>query len=427
MQYGKINISPKAQFNKLSVIPSVYLYMNTSVSRRKFLQISSLASASMMVPQFLRGFGHTPLPLSSNKILIVLQLSGGNDGLNTVIPIRNDIYFQSRPVIGIPKTDALSLTDDIGLHPSLKGLKQLYDEGFVSIINGVGYPEPNRSHFRSMDIWQTASNSDEIITNGWLGRYLDNACEGCDVHNTLAIEVDDTLSLAMKGSDKSAIAIRDIERFHRAASNDYFVKLSGHASEHQENLAGYLYKTLAETTSSADYIYNQSKTYTTTQVYPDTPLGKKMRTIGQLINANTDTRVYYVSHGSFDTHVGQKDRQQELFLRLDEALTALVADLRKNGRFEDVLIMTFSEFGRRVAQNASNGTDHGTASNMFLIGGGLKKAGMYNDIPSLTELDEGDLKYSVDFKDVYATVLDKWLMTEAKRPIVAHKGYLEFI
>ena len=191
-----------------------------SISRRKFIQLSSLASASLMVPEFLKGFEYRPAALGKGKkALVVVQLSGGNDGLNTIIPYRNDIYYKGRPQIGIKRSDVLTLTDDVGINPFLKSVKQLYDEGHVSIINGVGYPHPDRSHFRSMDIWQSGSTAGEIITSGWLGRYLDNACAGCNVHDALAIEVDDTLSLAMKGELNKAIAVRDINRFHEAAAN----------------------------------------------------------------------------------------------------------------------------------------------------------------------------------------------------------------
>ena len=399
-----------------------------SISRRKFIQLSSLASASLMVPEFLKGFEYRPAALSKgNKALVVVQLSGGNDGLNTIIPYRNDIYYKSRPKIGIQRSDALALTDDVGINPSLKNVKQLYDEGHVSIINGVGYPHPDRSHFRSMDIWQSGSTATEIVTSGWLGRYLDNACAGCNVHDAMAIEVDDTLSLAMKGENNKAIAVRDINRFHEAAANNYFKKLAAHSDEHDAHLAGYLYKTLRETTSAADYIYDQSKIYNSTQAYPDTQIGKRMKTIGSLIISGSETQVYYVSHGSFDTHVGQTDRQNRLFEQLDAALAALVSDLKTNGRFDDVLIMTFSEFGRRVAQNASDGTDHGTAGNMFFISGGLKKAGLYNDIPSLTELDEGDLIYNTDFKQVYATVLETWLQANSQDILQKKYERLTFI
>ena len=399
-----------------------------SISRRKFIQLSSFASASLMVPNFLKAFKYSPiLNNTGNKILIIVQLSGGNDGLNTVIPYRNDIYYKNRGLIGIQREKALRLTDDIGINPAFSKVKELFDDGKVSIINGVGYPHPDRSHFRSMDIWQSGSTSGEIITSGWIGRYLDNACDQCNIHNSLAIEMDDTLSLAMKGEDKKAIAVKDIDKFHQAASNTYFKKIATHEDEHEAKLAGYLYKTLRETTTAADYIYDKSKMYSSAQTYPDTQIGKRLKTIGSLIVSGVDTRVYYVSHGSFDTHVNQTERQNKLFEQLDDALSALVDELKNNGRFDDVMIMTFSEFGRRVAQNASNGTDHGTAGSMFFIGGGLKRAGLYNDIPDLSDLDDGDLKYSVDFKQIYATILDNWLLSDSKNILGKKYDRMSFI
>lgn len=364
----------------------------------------------MLVPRFLKAFELPQSLPAGYKRLVVIQLSGGNDGLNTVIPYRNDIYYGSRPKLGIQRDAALSLTDDVGLHPALHNVKALYDAGYVTILNGVGYPEPNRSHFRSMDIWQTGSSANELRTNGWLGRYLDAAGDSLPAP---AVEVDDTLSLSLKGARRNGLAVQKIEEFYKAANTPLFRSLAAHRAVHAAGPASYLYQTLAETTSAADYIYAQSKMYTPTQTYPDTPLGKRIKTIGTLINSVADTRVYYASHGSFDTHVGQEKRQEKLLAELDGALAALVADLQQSGRFKDTLIMTFSEFGRRVAQNASNGTDHGTASCMFLLGGSLKKAGLYNPIPDLNDLDNGDLKYSIDFKDVYATILKQWLDADA--------------
>ena len=398
-----------------------------ALSRRKFIQLSSLATASLMVPEFLKGYQFSPISQVNNKVLVIIQLTGGNDGLNTIIPYRNDIYYNRRPNLAIKKETALSLTDELGINPALSGLKQLYDNGKISIINGVGYPEPNRSHFRSMDIWQSGSSSKENETTGWIGRYLDNTDAATNKHNAIAIEVDDALSLALKGEEKKAIAIRDVNQFHKATANSYFKQLASHEDEHNEKLAGYLYKTLRESTSAADYIFAQSKIYTPKQVYPDTAIGKRMKTVGSLIMGNTETRIYYLSHGSFDTHVNQQDRQQKLFTELDDAITALYTDVKANNKENDVLIMTFSEFGRRVAQNASNGTDHGTAGNMFFIGGGLKKPGLYNDIPNLTDLDEGDLKYQVDFRQVYTTVLDKWLEINPKEILSKKFEPLAFI
>ncbi len=397
------------------------------MNRRKFVQLSSLASASLMVPGFLKAFAAVPPALGSKK-LIVLQLSGGNDGLNTIIPFRNDIYYKSRPGIAVKSEEALRLTDEYALHPMLRGLKGFYDDGMLTLLNGVGYPQPNRSHFRSMDIWQSGSASEEIVTTGWIGRYLDGACKDCSSHNTLAIEVDDSLSLSMKGRDKKALAIRDAKAFYAAAKAPYFSAVaSSHAAEHGSALPDYLYKTLRETISSAEYVHEHFGAGKPTQTYPDTPLGKRMKTIASLMLGGADTQVYYASHGSFDTHVGQRGRQDKLLKDMDEALTAFTEEMKAAGLMNDVLIMTFSEFGRRVVQNASNGTDHGTAAPMFFISGKLKTQGIYNALPSLEDLDEGDLKWAIDFKQAYATVLDGWVGAPADKILGKHYNRLTFL
>ncbi|MGV3767199.1 MAG: DUF1501 domain-containing protein [Chitinophagaceae bacterium] len=379
------------------------------IKRRTFLQTGSLATASLMLPKFLKAFEQPAMVPPGNKVLVVLQLSGGNDGLNTVIPVRNDLYFQARPKIGIERTAALSLTDEVGLHPTLTGFKALYDEGALGIMNSVGYPNPDRSHFRSMDIWHTASKSDEYWNTGWLGRYLDAQCSGCD-KPTQALEVDDVLSLALKGKDAKGIALKDPRKLF-GTSQDKFLKdiLKEHDASHEERPVDYLYKTMAETISSADYIYKQSKLRPSAAGYPGTEMGQSLKTIASLIFSDINTKVYYLSLGSFDTHVNQDAQQKRLFTEMNDAVTAFVKDLKANNRFNDVVLMSFSEFGRRVKQNASNGTDHGTANNMFFVGGGLKEKGLLNAMPDLANLKDGDLQYQVDFKNVYATLLHNWL------------------
>ena len=397
------------------------------IKRKEFIQIGSLATASMMLPKFLRAFeGRTMVP-PGNKVMVILQLSGGNDGLNTVIPVRNDLYYKARPKLGIDKSKALLLGDEAGLHPALSGFKELYDDGSLGILSNVGYPNPDRSHFRSMDIWHTASNSNEYWNNGWVGRYLDAQCSGCD-KPTQAIEIDDVLSLSMKGNNLNGIAVRDPKRLYGTANEKFFKEVnSSHLKAGSEEPVDYLYKTLAETMSSADYIFKQSKLHPTGAEYPKTGLGNSMKTIASLIFSEINTKVYYVSLGSFDTHVGQEGRQENLFKEMNDAVKAFVKDLKANGRFEDVMLFTFSEFGRRVAQNASGGTDHGTANNMFLISGGLKQKGLINEMPNLSDLDEGDLKFKVDFKDVYATMLKKWLNADDKSILGRQHQYLNFI
>jgi uncharacterized protein (DUF1501 family) len=397
------------------------------IKRKEFIQIGSLATASLMVPKFLKAFEGRPMVPLGNKVVVILQLSGGNDGLNTVIPIRNDIYYRERPRLGIAKTKALSLTDEAGLHPALTGFKELYDDGSLAIVNNVGYPNPDRSHFRSMDIWHTASQSNEYWSNGWVGRYLDAQCNGCD-KPTQAIELDDVLSLALKGENIKGIAVKDPRRLYGTANEKFFRDvMKNHKDETGEQPVDYLYKTMAETLSSADYIFQQSKMHPTNAEYPKTDLGNSLKTIASLIYSEINTKVYYVSLGSFDTHINQDAQQNRLFTEMNDAVKAFVKDLKQQHRFEDVMLFTFSEFGRRVKQNASNGTDHGTANNMFLISGGLKQKGLINPLPDLANLDEGDLKYNVDFKNVYATVLNKWLKADDKSILTKKYDYMNFI
>lgn len=396
------------------------------IKRREFLQVGSLATASLMMPKFLQAFKGNIVP-PGNKVVVVLQLSGGNDGLNTVIPIRNDIYYKERPRLSIEKNKALQLTDEVGLHPALTGFKGLYDDGSLSILNNVGYPNPDRSHFRSMDIWHTASQSDEYLHTGWIGRYLDAQCKGCD-KPTQALELDDILSLALKGEDVKGLAFKDPRRLYGTSQEKFFKEISkNHTDHHNEQPVDYLYKTMAETINSADYIFQQSKLRPSTADYPRTELGTSMKTIASLIFSDINTKVYYVSLGSFDTHVNQQAQQQRLFTEINDAVTSFVKDLKAHNRFEDVMLFSFSEFGRRVSQNASGGTDHGTANNMFMVSGGLKQQGILNELPDLADLNEGDLKHKVDFKQVYATLLNKWLGVDDKQILGSRYDLMKFI
>ena len=395
------------------------------LKRKEFLQIGSLATASMMMPKFLKAFEKKSMVPPGNKVVVVIQFNGGNDGLNTVIPITNDIYFRERNTIAIKKESALTISTDVGLHPSLTALKGLYDDGNLAILNNVGYPNPERSHFRSMDIWQSASASNQYWNTGWLGRYLDAQCKNC-TKPTYALELDDTLSLALKGNDSNGLAFKDPRRLY-SSSNEKFYRDINAAHKDEHTAVDYLYKTMSETLSSADYIFQQSKLHPTTQAYPASGLGKDLKTIASLILSEINTKVYYVSLGSFDTHANQQNQQKRLFDEFNEAVKAFTTDMKTNGRFDDVLMMTFSEFGRRVSQNASNGTDHGTANNMFFMGGALKQKGLLNDMPNLSDLSEGDLKYKVDFRNVYATVINKWLGVDYKEILGGSFEMMNFI
>jgi uncharacterized protein (DUF1501 family) len=278
-----------------------------------------------------------------------------------------------------------------------------------------------------MDIWHSASQSSDFWNDGWIGRYLDAQCKGCD-KPTQALEIDDTLSLALKGEYSKGLALTDPARLYGTSNNPFFKDLLQQHAPHDEHAnVDYLYKTMGETISSAAYIQQQFKVYQSKESYPNTELGKNMRTIANLIMSDINTKVYYVSHGSFDTHINQQAQQERLFKQLSDALTVFTRDLKNNNRFQDVVVMTFSEFGRRVSQNASGGTDHGTANNMFLVGGGLKQQGILNEGPDLQNLQDGDLKYKVDFKSVYATLLGKWLSADDQAILKAKYEHLEFV
>ncbi|MGJ8760143.1 DUF1501 domain-containing protein [Polaribacter sp. R2A056_3_33] len=381
------------------------------MKRRDFLKQTTFASGMFFVPQFLKAFEQLPIKTLSHKKVVIIQLKGGNDGLNTVVPFQNDIYYQQRNNIAIKQNDVFKISDEVGLHKSLQPLQDLYNKGFVSIINNVGYPNPNLSHFRSTDIWQTASDSNEYLQNGWVGRYLDYT-KG---NPYAAIEVDESLSLMMKGNTQNGLAITDPKMFYNSMRAPFFNNVvtnynDAHLSEH--NL-GYLYNTMIDAKSSAKHIYEKSNTRSRTAEYPKNIFGKQLNTISQFINSGLETQVYYAGLSGFDTHANQAGTQERLLKVYAESMEVFINDLQKNNTFDDVLILTFSEFGRRVKQNESKGTDHGTANNVFVMGKNLKKQGLYNNLPNLGDLDKnGNLNYEIDFREIYATILDKWLQVD---------------
>ncbi|MBC8083067.1 MAG: DUF1501 domain-containing protein [Hymenobacter sp.] len=386
-----------------------------STSRRDFLKTSVLASSLLFVPKFLHALdrqGLQKLADANGRRLVMVQLGGGNDGLNTVIPFRDDLYYKARPTLGIrEQSGVLTLDKDLGLNPAMTRLKGLYDQGHVAVLNSVGYPNPDRSHFRSMDIWQSGSAADQYLSTGWLGRYLDSNCPACQVPYN-GLEVDDTLSLAMKGEVRKGLALKNPEKFHQITQNRFIAQVSGEQPTGAGSELDYLYKTLAETSSSADYLYQTSKVYKSSVAYPTTDFGRNLKTTAELINSGITSRVFYVSLTGFDTHVRQQEQQGRLLGDLSNGLASFAEDLQKAGTFNDTLVVVFSEFGRRVTQNASNGTDHGTANNVLLLGGGLKQKGVLNNAPDLQNLLDGDLRHQLDFRSLYATVLHDWLQAD---------------
>lgn len=388
------------------------------MDRRKFIELSSWISTSLWAPQFIKALD---LPRSSSRSgsnLIIIQLSGGNDGLNTVVPFTNDIYYASRPTLAIEKNSVLKLDSDLGLNPALKGIKSIYEQGQLCLINGVGYPNPDRSHFRSMDIWHTGSGSERTWETGWIGRYLDSMCNGCDTpHHVL--EIGDDLNLAMKGNDRKGFILSNTDTLEKTTRSRFIKKLAQEKAPSPHELTNYLYKTMVETVSSAEYLAEKSKAYASPITYPNTKFGRDLKQVAQLITTDAATKIYYVSLSGFDTHAQQLGTQTRLLTQYDEGLSAFVDDLRHHQLFDDSLIMTFSEFGRRVKENGSRGTDHGAANNVSLICGKLSRPGIYNPADGLEDLDNGDLRYSVDFRSIYTELLNSWLEVDAKEILKA--------
>ena len=380
------------------------------MKRRLFIKRNALATGSLMIPEFLQAFDRSNL-LSTigQKKLIVIQLSGGCDGLSAVIPYRNDIYYAARKKLAIPQNNVLKLDDEMAFNPVMTGMKSLYDKGYLSILNNVGYPNANRSHFRSMDIWHSASNENEIWSNGWLGRYMDSTCENNYKAHQL-LEMDDTLSLAMKGNAYHGMAVTNINMLHTTIQSGRVRELNkiNEQQQHTEALH-YLYKTLASTTSSVDYLKAQSKIYSSNVMYPPGQFGKRLKSIGELIVSGVNTSVYYASLSGFDTHANQKGKLERLLKQLSDGSNALVKDLEKHNKFDECAILIFSEFGRRVEENSSNGTDHGAGNNVYIISNQLRKAGIFNGSTDLHNLDKGDVRYKVDFREIYAGILNQWL------------------
>jgi uncharacterized protein (DUF1501 family) len=382
------------------------------ITRRNFLKGAAIVAASTsFAPSFLTRTAYTALAAGNNQ-LVVVQLSGGNDGINTVIPYGTPQYAQSRPTLAVPSDQILAVDGNIGLHPNLKALKGLFDQKALAVVQGVGYPNPNRSHFSSMDIWQTAS-PDKSQGTGWLGRYEDANLQGQKLgalnfgtqlprtlwtEHTLVPSIGSLANYQFLTDPKAP----DDKQAQVDAINKIFNNPVGRdAPDFFRQAAINAFQTATELKSAV------AGTKSTAQ-YPNTPLGNQLKLIGQLIGSKLGTRIYYVSMGGFDTHSGEKNTHDRLMQQLNDGLDAFTKDLQAQGAFGNTLTMTFSEFGRRVKENGSAGTDHGTAEPMFLIGGGLQ-GGLYGGYPSMSDLDVGDLKFTTDFRSVYGTVVSDWL------------------
>lgn len=398
-------------------------------TRREFLQGLGLIGVGATLPNFLvRTALAGPTAKSGESILVVLQLSGGHDGLSAVVPYRDDDYGRNRTVTRIPANEVVKISDEIGLHPNLKGFKELLDQQSFAVVQGVGYPNPNRSHFKSMDIWHLGDNSGRPISYGWLGRYCDR------VHQeprdpVLAVAIGgDRAPLAMQGKEYTGLSVRQPEAYRLLVerSNEKLGQRYRKLNEmtvqdpKQNTYLQFVARTAVAASASSDEILKKSQRQSSAS-FPRTPLGTSLQTVANLIAGGLKTRIYYVFQGGYDTHAGQKQRHDRLMTELNDAVVAFQKDLAQQGNAKRVLTIGFSEFGRRVRENGSQGTDHGAAGPMFLVGPGVKP-GLHGKHPSLAaaDLQNGDLKHVHDFRSVYATVLEKWLGTSSQ-PILGER------
>jgi uncharacterized protein (DUF1501 family) len=428
-------------------------------TRREFLRSTVLTGAlSWTVPTFLANTFSTLQAEAADQatqrttgkdgtILVVLQMAGGNDGLNTIVPYGNDHYHTARPRIGLSEKNILKINDEVGFNQNLSGFKALYDAGELSVIQGAGYPNPNRSHFRSTEIWQTASDSEKIESSGWLGRYFDNACSGCDP--TVAVNLGRQMPQAFSSKHPVGVSLDSPQNYRfmsgektrpgeMSGTEESYRKLNDFETEMTENAGGtvaaiggpprhtgsvldFLERTAMDAQVSSDKIRAIASRTENQASYPASQLGNSLKLVAKLIGGGLPTRIFYVSQGGYDTHTNQAGAHERLLKELGDSVKAFVEDMKAQGNMSRVLVMTFSEFGRRVAENASSGTDHGAAAPMFVIGSKVK-AGLLGKHPSLAPADlfQGDLKYTVDFRSVYAGVLEEWLKTRSA-PILGRK------
>ncbi len=410
-----------------------------STSRRDFLkQSAAVVAVGLAVPPWLSKMVwadggaamnfHSNVP--SDRILVVVQLTGGNDGINTVIPYSNSAYLQARPTIGIPDSQVLHLDNNVGLNPAMTGLKSLYDSGKLAVVQGVGYPNPNRSHFRSMEIWQTAE-PERIAQEGWVGKYLD-AVENGRTSALTGINIGNEQSEAVVSAHAAVPSIQGLANFGMIFPNNPEGEARTAAlrkiqlADGNSRYGAFIQQTASEMYESADKIRAGVSNYKSTVQYQKDSFSTGMQEIAMLIAANLGTRIFYISTGGFDTHTQQANRQPRLLKQISDGLSTFYADMEQMGVSDKVMVMTFSEFGRRVHENAGGGTDHGTASEMFIMGGQVK-GGLYGQYPSLTDLDSGDLKYTTDFRAVYATALDRWMGADSERVLDARYNDLNFI
>ncbi len=414
-------------------------------TRREFLQFGARGLGLLAFSRFAPGFlvesvaAGVPRAEKDRSILVLVQLAGGNDGLNTVVPYSDDRYYRLRPTLGLKNNELLTLDSHTALHSSCAALHELYKGGQLGIVQSVGYPNPNRSHFRSTEIWETASESEDYLTTGWVGRYFDNACNGtpketapCGVcvgnsvpQSFLSANVHQTFALPSARGGRRANQDKNLSMLEEVLQQP--AAASGMDDDHHDHSnAGYLRHTMMDALVTEKKFQSILADYRPDAEYPGNQLAAALRQVAALIAAGNATRVYYVTLGGFDTHSGQRATQANLLRTLSDSLAAFQRDLTVKKLDGQVLTMTFSEFGRRAGENDSNGTDHGTAAPLFVLGSHVK-GGLHGTAPSLNLRRNEDLKFTTDFRSVYATVIDRWLGADSRAILGSEHTPLAFL
>ncbi len=378
-------------------------------NRRDFIKTSALVSLSPALPTFLfkAGLAATEPKADNGRILVVIQLDGGNDGINTVVPFKDEGYAQHRSDLRLPEKDLIKLTNDFAFHPRLRSASDLFQDGRLSVVHGVGYPNPNRSHFESMAIWHAGSTEQELrhVGNGWIGKAISMQQSTRGPH-TIHVG-DETLPIALRGRRCTATTISN------AADLQLRLDLFDSAPHTKESVASnaslsdFLSKSVSDAYVSANELASATQSDATAR-YPNSKLAKRLKLVSQMIKSDAAARVYYTLQGGYDTHAAQLATHGNLLGELSSSLKAFMDDLKDSGLEDRVMVMAFSEFGRRVKENTSIGTDHGTAGPVFLAGTKLSQRS-YGQLPRLDDLDDGDLKYNIDFRNIYSAVLSDWL------------------
>jgi uncharacterized protein (DUF1501 family) len=385
------------------------------LSRREFLHRSSLVSLYPVVPLALGRVASAAAAEADAKVLVVIQMDGGNDGINTVVPYGDDEYGRNRDALRLDATKLHKLNDHVGLHPQMRSAKELFDDGRLTIVQGVGYPNPDRSHFRSMRIWQTARLDDADHDGyGWLGRALDLRETKHSTGRPAAIYAGpEEVPVALWGRRAQSLSLTNLNDMKltfpaRQLTASIAAAATTEADDNGLNL--FVTRQVLSSFAAADELprQSQSRSGTSSIQYPGIQLGFNLQLIAQLIRSGAAARVFYTLQGGYDTHAAQLYTHARLLSEFSDGLKAFLDDLKTAGLEDRVVVLAFSEFGRRVKENASDGTDHGAAGPV-LIAGGKSVGGLVGTMPSLTDLDNGDLKMTIDLREIYAAILEDWL------------------